>query len=250
MEELTILVTSDTHGYLPKIETPFDLLLICGDICPVHDHYWDYQINWFQHSFRDWINTLPFKDEWSKVVLTWGNHDFVGERISKEHLECFYSATNRRVVVLRNEEYNHEYLTDEGIKTLKIFGTPYCKIFGGWAFMVSNDKLKEKFDKIPEDCDILLTHDAPDINNLGLILSGFNAGTNAGNTVLAEAIKEKKPKYVFCGHIHSGNHVFQNVDGTWMTNVSYVSESYYPYYPEEQGIFHMKLNSLTKEVVL
>ena len=104
--------------------------------------------------------------------------------------------------------------------------------------------------QIPEDCDILLTHDAPDINNLGLILSGFNAGTNAGNTVLAEAIKEKKPKYVFCGHIHSGNHVFQNVDGTWMTNVSYVSESYYPYYPEEQGIFHMKLNSLTKEVVL
>ena len=29
----------------------------------------------------------------------------------------------------------------------------------------------QKFDEIPEDCDILLTHDAPDINNLGLILS-------------------------------------------------------------------------------
>lgn len=76
MENLDVLVISDTHGYLPKIETPFDLLLICGDISPAHDHYYVYQINWFQHEFADWINTLPFKNEWSKVVLTGGNHDF------------------------------------------------------------------------------------------------------------------------------------------------------------------------------
>ena len=246
MENLDILVISDTHGYLPKIETPFDLLLICGDISPAHDHYYGYQINWFQHEFADWINTLPFKNEWSKVVLIGGNHDFSLERISNEELRCFYITTNYRVIVLKNEEYNYEYLTDEGIKYLKIFGTPYCKIFGNWAFMISNEKLEEKYSFIPEDCDILISHDAPDINNLGMISMGHYSGENAGNVPLANAIKEKKPKYAFCGHIHSGNHNLEKIDDTWMANVSYVNELYYP----DHKILHIKINCINKELVI
>ncbi len=242
---LDIVVISDTHGYLPVITTPFDLLLICGDISPAHDHYYAYQINWFQHEFADWINTLPFKNEWSKVVLTGGNHDFQLERISIEELRCFYITTNNRVVVLKNEEFDYEYLTEEGIKYLKIFGTPYCKIFGSWAFMVSDDKLRQKFSLIPEDCDILISHDAPDINNLGVISMGYYSGENAGNIPLAEAIKEKKPKYAFCGHIHSGNHNLEKIDDTWMANVSYVNESYFP----DHDILQIKINGLTKELV-
>ena len=248
-DNLKILVTSDTHGNLPKITTPFDLLLICGDISPTHDHYYAYQINWFQHQFAEWINTLPFKDEWSKVVIIGGNHDFMMERINNEELKCFYITTNNRVVVLKNEEYDYEYLSDEGIKTLKIFGTPYCKIFGSWAFMISNEKLATKYSFIPENCDILMSHDAPDINNLGLISSGAYSGENAGNIVLAEAIKEKKPKFAFCGHIHSGNHMFTKENDTWLANVSYVNERYSPYYPEEQGIFVLNLDRKTKEPV-
>ena len=38
----------------------------------------------------------------------------------------------------------------------------------------------------------------------------------------------KKPKYVFCGHIHSGNHNMQEINGTFFANVSYVDESYSP----------------------
>ena len=243
---LDIIAVSDTHGYLPKIETPFDLLLVGGDVSPAHDHYYEYQINWFQHDFAEWINTLPFKNEFSRVVIIGGNHDFFAERISKEALQCFYITTNHKAVVLKNEEYNYEYLTDDGIKTLKIFGTPYCKIFGNWAFMISNEKLKEKFSYIPEDCDILLSHDAPDINNLGMISMGFHSGTNAGNIVLAEAIKEKKPKFAFCGHIHSGNHNLEKIDDTWMANISYVTEAYIP----ENEILHIKINGLTKELVI
>lgn len=242
---LDVLVISDTHGYLPKIDTPFDLLLICGDISPAHDHYYAYQINWFQHEFAEWINILPFKDEWSKVVLIGGNHDWFAERISNEELRCFYITTNNRTIVLKNEEFNYEYLTDEGIKYLKIFGTPYCKIFGNWAFMVSDVKLREKFSFIPEDCDILISHDAPDINNLGVISMGHYSGENAGNIPLAEAIKEKKPKYAFCGHIHSGNHKLEKIENTWMANVSYVNEHYFP----DHEILHIKINGLTKELV-
>ena len=56
--ELKILATSDLHGNMPYITAPFDLLLICGDICPAHDHYFNYQIGWFQYEFSKWINTL------------------------------------------------------------------------------------------------------------------------------------------------------------------------------------------------
>lgn len=245
MKNIDIIAFSDTHGYLPIIDTPFDLMLICGDICPAHDHYYAYQINWFQHEFASWIKTLPFKNEWSKVIIIGGNHDFVMERISKEELKCFYIETDNKAVVLKNEEYDYETFTDNGIKTIKIFGTPYCKIFGDWAFMVSDEKLEQKFRFMPENCDILISHDAPDINNLGVISMGDWSGENAGNKVLAEAIKEKKPKIALCGHIHSGNHEFENVDGVWMANVSYVNEYYFP----SHEILKFQLNPETKEII-
>lgn len=245
MENLDIIAISDTHGYLPEIKTPFDLMLIAGDICPAHDHYYVYQINWFLHDFADWIKALPFKNNWSRVVITWGNHDFVGERINKAELECFYTTVNNMAVVLRNEESLFHYHTDGETKALKIFGTPYCKQFGGWAFMVSNEKLKQRFSFIPEDCDILISHDAPDINNLGLISMGDWNGENAGNKVLAEAIKEKKPKIALCGHIHSGNHNFEKIDDTWVANVSYVNEDYVP----DHEILHFQINPETKELI-
>ena len=242
---LDIIVISDTHGYLPEITKSFDLMLICGDICPTHDHYYAYQINWFQHEFAEWINKLPFKNSWSRVVITWGNHDIVGERISKSELECFYDTVNHMAVVLRNEESSFYYPAGSEEKALKIFGTPYCKKFGSWAFMTSNEKLKQKYSFIPDDCDILLSHDAPDINNLGLISMGNWSGENAGNKVLADAIKEKKPKIAFCGHIHSGNHNFEKIGDTWMANVSYVNEYYVP----DHEIFYFQLNPETKEIV-
>ena len=40
---IKIQVTSDLHGYLPEITKEFDLLLICGDVCPAHDHYYAFQ---------------------------------------------------------------------------------------------------------------------------------------------------------------------------------------------------------------
>lgn len=253
MENLDIIALSDTHGYLPEIKTPFDLMLICGDICPTHDHYYGYQINWFQHEFAEWINKLPFKNNWSRVVITWGNHDRIGERIGKLELEHFYTITDHKAVILRNEDYLFHYLFDlekDGkleVNTgfLKIFGTPYCKRFGNWAFMNSDEVLKFKYEFLPNDCDILISHDAPDINNLGMISMGDWSGENAGNKVLAEVIKEKKPKIALCGHIHSGNHNFEKIDDTWMANVSYVNEDYVP----DHDILHFQINPETKELI-
>lgn len=249
MKNLKILVTSDLHGYLPEIKETFDLFLICGDICPVHDQYFSFQKEWFMNEFVDWINNLPLSnnpviDEFNKVVIIGGNHDFYLERVNKNDLTEFYRKTNNRVIVLKNEEYNYEYLDDTGINSLKIFGTPYCKIFGNWAFMISNDKLEEKYNKIPENCDILISHDSPSLNNLGMIQEGWNKGTDAGNRILDEYIIEKQPKFFFSGHIHSGNHNFEKINNTYMANVSYINEKYMPAYP----ILEFKIDKNTKEL--
>ncbi len=241
---MKVLVTSDTHGYLPEIIEPLDLLLICGDVCPAHDHYFSYQKSWFMTKFVDWVNSLPFADEWSRVVLTWGNHDYVGERLMDTDIEDISNLTNGRLIILKNETYHFVYKDEDGKQqTLTIFGTPYCKIFGNWAFMVSDTKLHEKYSKIPEGVDILISHDSPTINRLGMIQEGWNAGVDAGNLILDQYIRSRKPKYFFSGHIHSGNHVFElvNVNETdpvdkedevfvKMANVSYINERYRPVY--------------------
>ena len=92
-----------------------------------------------------------------------------------------------------------------------------------------NEVLAIKYADIPENVDILLSHDAADINNLGLVPPNIwhpDESLNVGNTILAEAVKLKKPKYYFCGHIHDGNHKVKIIDNTLMANVSLLNDSY------------------------
>ena len=72
---MKFLAVSDLHGWLPEIREEFDLLMIPGDVCP--DMYGvEYsQIDWFSGVFIPWINNLPFKHAWSKVIFVPGNHD-------------------------------------------------------------------------------------------------------------------------------------------------------------------------------
>ena len=227
---IKILVTSDLHGNLPNINEEFDLLMICGDICPAHDHYYAYQIEWIEYEFINWVNTLPFKNDDAKVVITWGNHDFIGEQITDKAKKYLEELTNNRLKILNFEEYVFPYTNMENMekKNIRIFGTPYCKTFGNWAFMRDMDILKEKYENIPENIDILITHDAPTLGNLGLIQEGRNNGVMAGNTALDDIILKRKPKYVFCGHIHTGNHNLIEIEGVKMANVAYINEYYRP----------------------
>lgn len=225
---MKIIATSDLHGNLPLITEPFDLLLIGGDIAPAHDHYFAYQYEWVMNEFTKWILGLPMNNVWSKVVLTPGNHDFMLERMSHTQLLELEHKCEGRLKILRHDIYEFEFPVSDGIDSLTIFGTPYCSIFGNWAFMVSDETLDKKFSQIPEGVDILLSHDSPNVNKLGAILEGPWKNDNTGNKVLAKHIERIKPKVFVSGHFHSGNHNFENINGTWMGNVSYVNEQYTP----------------------
>ena len=222
---MKVTAISDLHGNLIDIE-PCDLLLICGDISPLEIQK-DYiqMTKWIFNDFYDWIMNLSC----DKVVMTPGNHDFWFEKfINSSKLDLF----NNKLTILVNDEINYYSHTLD--KYIKIYGTPYCKNFGNWAYMPGNDKLESIYNIMPEKVDILITHDSPQIGYVANIMEqkddSYPNGVPAGNIWLTNLIYEKKPKYVLSGHIHSGDHNLIEYSGTKCANCSILDESYSIYY--------------------
>lgn len=217
---MKICAISDLHGFLPKIES-CELLLICGDIVSLKcQQYHQSCKKWYIKEFKPWVEGLPCE----KVLFIPGNHECGVEGHEIEYRSMFprsYKAT-----ILIHEGY--EYLSNEG-KIYKIFGTPYCKIFGNWAFMRENETLKEKFSEIPEKLDILLTHDvAYGYADQSLQNIGWGTEEHFGTVELRDAILEKKPKLHLSGHIHTADHNLVMIGDTKHYNVSYIDEKYTP----------------------
>lgn len=242
---MKFLATSDIHGYLPNITEEFDLLMICGDICPATDHSIYFQEGWIKKIFTQWINSLPYKTAWSKVILVPGNHDFWLERMSVAQKLEIEMLCSHRMKILRHDEYEFEYPVSDGLDSLIIFGTPYCSIFGHWAFMVNDETLEKKFSQIENDVDILLSHDSPNIYGLGDVTEGPFKREGSGNPILARHIERIKPLILHTGHFHSGNKNFEERNGTWMANVSYINEDYIP----SNAVLSYNFDEETKKVV-
>ena len=211
---------SDLHGYLPEIDK-CDLVLICGDIVSLRSQRYPKSCKkWYTGVFQPWIDSLPC----DKVLFIPGNHEVGVEGHDDEYKKLF--GPYKKATILIHEPY--EYLSDDGT-FYKIFGTPYCKVFGNWAYMRPNSDLKEKFSEIPEGLDILLTHDvAYGYADQSLQDIGYGTDTHFGTVELRDAILEKKPKYHFSGHIHTADHNLIMIGDTKHYNVSYLDERYTP----------------------
>lgn len=213
MNQLKAYAISDIHGRLNvKIEKS-DILLISGDISPLSlQHNMMLMEGWISSRFIPWCEYQPV----DKVVLIAGNHDFY----LQDKAELFREQIKgTKIVYLQDEEFF--YKKNENV-TYKIYGTPWCKPFYNWAFMVDDDELRKKFSTIPNDVDILLTHDCP----YGYNDICFNNGKHIGNIPLMEAIKEKQPRYVFTGHLHSAEKTPINLDKSIIQNVCVLGEDY------------------------
>ena len=216
---IKICAISDLHGYLPKIE-PCDLVLICGDIVGLHAQRYPKSCKkWYIDLFKPWVNELPC----DKVLFIPGNHEVGMEGHEEEYKKLF--GPYDKATVLFHESY--EYLGSDG-ETYKIFGTPYCKIFGNWAYMYPDDTLRQAFSEIPENLDILITHDQP--YEFGDILLQEDChwadGSHIGNKPLLEAILAKQPRYQLNGHLHSCSHEKIMINNTSHYNVSMKDEKY------------------------
>ena len=107
---------------------------------------------------------------------------------------------------------------------VKIYGSPWQPEFYNWAFNLPRmgEELKHKWDMIPMNTDILVTHGPA----WGYVDKIVGQTTNLGCELLTDRIKVVKPKIHVCGHIHSAyGYVF---DGdTHFINASVLNEQYY-----------------------
>lgn len=222
---MKVVAMSDLHGTLLPVEDiePCELVCISGDIVPLNVQANSRKTkSWLRNKFKPWCESLPC----DKVVFIAGNHDFY-----LQDLDFMYSVFPKdgKVTYLFHEGYT--YTSKDG-KEYSIFGTPYCKIFGNWAFMDTNERLIELYEDIPENLDILLTHDQPygwgDI--LEQLITPWADSSHIGNQPLAQAILKKQPKYLFCGHLHSTTHNCVEIGKTKRYNVSIKDERYDPVY--------------------
>lgn len=223
-----ICAISDIHGDL--IEIPkCDILCICGDILPLEiQRKFEASKKWLSGPFRNWLLTVPCE----YVVMIWGNHDFIGEKLANDGLggsmqvsELFGVDCEKQIYILQDESIE--------IDGIKFYGTPWCPNLSAWAFYGDSEKLEEKFRKIPTNTNILLTHCPPKYGLQGVVMQqNWNFLKNFGCIELQTAINDKfenidRPLYVLSGHIHSGNHDWETNGNIRYVNVSIKDEDYY-----------------------
>lgn len=215
---------SDMHGNLDFSIEPCDVLCICGDIFPLEiQNYSKPCEKWFAKEFLLWCDKQPVKE----ILLIGGNHDFWLSRHSdKAKLECLKSPKNVRITYLQDESY--EYIDEDSGKVYTFYGTPWCHKFGDWAFMPeTDDTLSYHFEKIPDNLDILLTHDAPyGVSDVCLQDVWWNKKEHIGSKPLAKAVSIKQPKILLHGHLHTTNREEELLGKTSVYNVSLLDEKY------------------------
>ena len=241
--ETKICAISDIHGYLPEIPE-CDILCICGDIVPLDiQKKYAYCLTLLAGPFQKWALEAPCKH----VIMIWGNHDFVGERLykygSEEHLEPGWSngmsSVGMENFLFQNDEQGKIHILQDNwitINDIKFYGTPWCPSLRNWAFYGDSGELIKKFENIPDDFDVLLTHCPPKFGQQGVVLeTNWNFGTDFGCPELEDILKHKTKVrstdcYILSGHIHSGNHHWENEGPRHYRNVSIKDENYEPIY--------------------
>lgn len=224
---MKVIAISDLHGTLPVIEEEADILIIAGDIVPL-----DIQFNkpacqdWLFGEFVDWANALPVE----RVFVVAGNHDALMEtwKTNTKRLQLVNASVGKMIIYLCNESYDY---IDKNGEIWTIFGTPYCHQFGNWPFMRSEEILEEKFKALPEEVDIIISHDPPyGVGFHDCILEKAYSRSigpeHVGNLPLRKQLEKTKFKWLFCGHIHSGDHNPSEFMGGNVVNVSINNEHY------------------------
>ncbi len=199
---MKIVIVADTHTKRNQVIIPeCDLLIHAGDF--------DCRSFFELLDINDWFGKQPARHK----VTIMGNHDFYPERSDKK----------RTKEILSNVHYlENDSIEIEGIK---IWGSPYTHIFNDWAFMKSSDKLKENWQQIPDDADIVITHGPAYGINDQLRKANGDLGMNLGCPHLRNKLKAIKPKYHICGHIHEAYGSYQE-ENTVYINASLMDEYY------------------------
>lgn len=207
---MRICALSDLHGTLPEVPD-CDLLLLGGDYCPNSNlmHFW------YGKQMAPWLEELATR---MKIVGVGGNHDELFEK----HPDLV-------------PKMEWTYLQDKLLEWngLRIWGSPWQLRFYDWAFNLMEDQLERKWELIPDDTDILITHSPP--YGYGDLAEDFQTkkSEHVGSPSLMGRIMEVSPKLCVFGHIHAGRGVYQ-IDGkkgpVVLANATIMNDEYKPVY--------------------
>lgn len=201
-----IAALADLHGYLPKQVPDCDVFVIAGDVCL--DIYGgrkgpQAQAMWLYDEFWPWARALPMP-----VVMTWGNHDWIGEPVHG------YASLAENVHVVVDGS-----VTVAGVK---FWCSPWTPPFFNWAFMRPEPELAELYETVPDDVDVMVTHGPPYMMCDRTLESKY-----AGSKALRDAVGRLQPQLLLCGHIHEARSE-AGYGRTRVVNCSYVDAAYRP----------------------
>jgi Icc-related predicted phosphoesterase len=208
---MKVLPISDIHNsfqifdYIAEREYEFDVLLICGDLFEgriIHPESLVTEIELFQKLIG------------KPIVMIQGNHDFWSPHIFMD-------------------SYNIHMLHNSGVEIdgKTFYGIPQTPRFFNWNHMIDDESeiANQIFiDDLPDNLDVLLSHGPPKGygDNCNQATYGNNKDSHLGCYSLLHGIYKRKPKHVFCGHIHTGDRVSKMDNGTMIYNVSCLDEGY------------------------
>jgi Icc-related predicted phosphoesterase len=199
---MRIVCISDTHTAHNIMTYPIpdgDVLVHAGDFTNI-GHYQDVV------DFNEWIRKFPHAH---KVVVA-GNHDIcftIDRELAKAYLfDCTYLQDSSVV-----------------IDGFLFYGSPWQPRFYEWAFNADRGPdLAEKWARIPEDVDVLITHSPP--KGIGDISS---RGNRFGCEDLLQRVIHLNPLLHIYGHNHEG-YGKREVGGTIFVNCSICTKDYHP----------------------
>lgn len=200
---MKIICLSDTHSNHRNFEqllpSDADMIIHAGDLTR------NGSVVGIQ-DFINWFAGLPYKYK----IFVAGNHDFA----LQEEKSLIKFPDN--VIYLENSS-----ITVEGIK---IWGSPICSSDPDWAFNFNDADREVIYKKIPDDTNILISHNPP--YNVMDKISMKNR--HIGCKLLAQKIKTIHLDYVIFGHVHEGAGMVRKGTTTYINTACQLNTFEYP----------------------
>jgi Icc-related predicted phosphoesterase len=184
---MIVFATSDIHGRLDIIKKingflsrriDIECIILCGDISA------DYEVSSFEEleqlQYEDYKKILEMLQSIKrKILFIQGNHDvFIVDTDEESYLK------NNKLEIFQN------FIPIEYLNFI-MYGTKREGDDEEMAYRLSKLKVNTN--------SIIISHLPPH-----KCLDKDKNGTNYGSKAINELIKDKKPAYFFCGHVHDG----------------------------------------------
>lgn len=176
---------SDTHSQHGQLQVPpdIDIVVHSGDATNIFDPL----KNLIEmQEFLEWFSALPIH----RKIFVPGNHDTSVEK----------NLIQRDII----KNHGIDLLIDEEIviEDVRFWGSPWTPRFGNWAWMVDRGVINRKWDRIPDNTEVLITHGPP----YGVLDATYNQQNNVelvGCSALMKRIRKLQPQISMFGHVHS-----------------------------------------------